>query len=61
MKLIKIKEVTALTSLARATIYKKVSEGEFPKQVSLGTNSVAWLESEILEWIEEKIAQRDLS
>ncbi len=61
MKLIKIKEVTALTSLARATIYKKVSEGEFPKQVSLGANSVAWLESEILEWIEEKIAQRDLS
>ena len=61
MKLIKIKEVTALTSLARATIYKKVSEGEFPKQVSLGTNSVACLESEILEWIEEKIAQRDLS
>lgn len=61
MKLIKLKEVTALTTLARSTIYKKMGEGDFPRQVSLGgANSVAWLEREVLEWIEEKIAQRDL-
>lgn len=59
MKLIKIKEVSALTSLARATIYKYVAEEVFPKQVSLGANCVAWVESEVLEWIEQKIAQRD--
>ncbi|WP_028244059.1 helix-turn-helix transcriptional regulator [Denitrificimonas caeni] len=60
MKLLKIKDVSALTSLARATIYKYIKEGVFPKQVNLGTNCVAWVESEVLEWIEEKIAQRDL-
>lgn len=60
MKLLKIKDVSALTSLARATIYKYISEGGFPKQVSLGANCVAWVESEVLEWVEAKIAQRDL-
>jgi len=59
MKLIKIKEVSALTSLARATIYKYIAAGIFPGQVPLGANSVAWVESEVLEWIEQKIAQRD--
>lgn len=60
MKLLRIKDVSALTSLARATIYKYMSEGVFPKQVSLGANCVAWVESEVLEWVEAKIAQRDL-
>jgi len=59
MRLIKLKEVTALTSLARATVYKYIAAGTFPKQVSLGANCVAWIEEEVLEWIEAKIAERD--
>ncbi|HZJ96921.1 MAG TPA: AlpA family transcriptional regulator [Oligella sp.] len=59
MKLIRIAKVSELTSLARATIYKYINEGVFPKQVKLGGNCVAWVEEEILEWIAEKIAQRD--
>lgn len=58
MRLISMKEVMHKTSLARSTIYKYLAEGVFPKSVSLGANKVAWLESEINEWIEEKLAQR---
>lgn len=61
MKLIKLRDVMALTSLARATVYKYISEGRFPKQVNLGGNCVAWVEAEIMEWIEQRIAARDLS
>ena len=59
MRLIRIKEVQVLTSLARATIYKYMSEGGFPKQVSLGANAVAWIEEEVLTWIEGKVLERD--
>lgn len=59
MRLIRIKEVQALTSLARATIYKYIQEGAFPKQVSLGANAVAWVEEEVLTWIEGKVLERD--
>ncbi len=58
MRLISIKDVMHKTSLARSTIYKYLAEGGFPKSASLGANKVAWLESEINEWIEEKLAQR---
>lgn len=59
MRLIRIKEVQLLTSLARATVYKYMQEGGFPKQVSLGANAVAWVEEEVLEWIASKVQARD--
>lgn len=59
LKLIKLSEVMALTSLGRSTVYKFVAEGKFPKQVSLGPNCVAWVEDEVKDWISSKIEQRD--
>ncbi len=59
MRLIRLKEVIDCTGLARSTIYKYIEEGTFPKSVSLGDRAVAWVESEVQEWILERIAQRD--
>ncbi|NOH43427.1 AlpA family transcriptional regulator [Vibrio cyclitrophicus] len=59
MRLIKLKEVMTLTSLARSTIYKYMSEGQFPKAVSLGCRSVAWVEEEVTDWVLERIGERD--
>ncbi|WP_417355033.1 helix-turn-helix transcriptional regulator [Gallaecimonas pentaromativorans] len=59
MRFIKLKEVQSLTSLSRATIYRYIDAGHFPKQVSLGDHNVAWVEEEVLEWIQERIADRD--
>lgn len=58
MRLIKLKEVMQKTSLGHSSIYKFIAEGIFPKQVSLGAKSVAWLESEVDDWIEEKVRGR---
>tara|TARA_B100001059_G_scaffold139142_1_gene139267 strand:+ start:486 stop:662 length:177 start_codon:yes stop_codon:yes gene_type:complete len=58
MRLIKLKEVMAKTSLGHSSIYKYISEGTFPKQVSLGAKSVAWVESEVDDWIMERIGER---
>lgn len=49
----------ALTSLGRSTVYKFIAEGKFPKQVSLGSNCVAWVEDEVKDWISSKIELRD--
>lgn len=59
MKLLKLKQVIDCTGLARSTIYKFMDESMFPKQVSLGGRNVAWLESEVHEWILDKIEKRD--
>lgn len=57
---LRIKEVVNEVGIKRATIYKRISEGTFPKQISLGGNIVVWSETEIRAWKEEKMANRDI-
>lgn len=59
MKLIRIKDVMERTGLARSTIYKYISLGQFPQPIKLGTRAVAWVESEIEAWINDGIKRRD--
>jgi prophage regulatory protein len=54
--IIRRKAVEARTGLSRSTIYLRVSEGTFPKPVSLGRRAVGWVESEISEWLLGRIA-----
>lgn len=55
------KQVEARTGLSCATLYRRMAIGEFPLPVSLGGNSVGWVESEVTAWIEERIKQRSTS
>jgi|HubBroStandDraft_1064217.scaffolds.fasta_scaffold03696_9 prophage regulatory protein len=50
MKLLRIKEVIAMTGLSRMSIYRYERNGDFPKRRRLGHNSVAWLE-DIAVWV----------
>ncbi|EMY6812720.1 AlpA family transcriptional regulator, partial [Vibrio cholerae] len=48
------------TGLGRSTIYKFMAdETDFPKSVPLGGRAVAWVESEIEEWMESRLSMRD--
>jgi prophage regulatory protein len=58
-KLKKLPEVRAITSLSRSHIYALIQKGEFPKPVKLSERSSAWVESEVQDWIDKKIAERD--
>jgi prophage regulatory protein len=53
--LLKRPAVEQLTTLSRSRIYDLMDKGEFPKPVRLGSMSVAWLESEIHQWVSERI------
>lgn len=58
-RFIRLKEVEELTGLKRATIYLYMKQGKFPQNVPLFGNSVGWLESEIKQWMQNKINQRN--
>ena len=58
MRFIRLKEVMHMTGLGRSSIYKFMDEGRFPKTVSLGDRAVAWVESEVEQWIEDKMVER---
>ncbi|MDO6639763.1 AlpA family transcriptional regulator [Shewanella sp. 5_MG-2023] len=59
MKLLRLNSVIDSTGMGRSTIYKYMADGSFPKPVSLGARSVAWVESEVHEWISNRIKIRD--
>ena len=51
-RIVRRDEVSKLTGLARATIYKKVSDGSFPAPIRLGARSVGWRLSEVVDWLQ---------
>ena len=55
----RLKEVMEMTGLSRSYVYQLMAEGDFPQSVSLGARAVAWVESEVQDWILERIALRD--
>lgn len=59
MKLIRPTKVIDYKCLARSPIGKYIAEGTFPKPVTLGSRAAAWVESEVQEWILERVEARD--
>lgn len=57
LRLIRRKEVQAKTGLGASSIYALMSEGRFPKPVTLSIRRVAWVESEVDAWIAERVAK----
>ncbi|MGK9282326.1 helix-turn-helix transcriptional regulator [Sinorhizobium meliloti] len=46
-------------TFCRAHIHVLVSQGKFPRPIKLGTKCNAWVESEIDEWLQARVAERD--
>jgi prophage regulatory protein len=40
----------------RSSIYAAMARGDFPKPIRLGSRAVAWLETDIEKWLQERIA-----
>ena len=60
-QLLKLRQVMAMTCLARSTVYMYCADNRFPKPIQLGKRNVAWVKSEVQDWIEQKVEQRDLT
>lgn len=53
--ILRLPDVKSRTGLSRSTIYLRISEGQFPRPISLGSRAVGWVEAEIDEWLDEQI------
>lgn len=56
-RLLRISEVQALTGLARSTIYAWSAQGRFPPAIRLSPRAVRWIESDVKEWLRERVAE----
>lgn len=57
-QLLRLKQVQEKTGLKRTQIYLYMKTDNFPQSIKIGPASVAWLESEIDDWISEKLNHR---
>jgi len=53
--ILRLPDVKRSTGLSRSSIYLRISQGTFPKPVSLGGRAVGWLEAEIQQWLQRRI------
>jgi prophage regulatory protein len=55
--LIRLPETSRRTGYGKSWIYKLVSRGCFPQPVKIGPRAIAFVESEVDEWINQRIAE----
>ena len=53
-KILRRRDVEAVTGLGRSTIYQMMADGLFPKPVRLTSKAVGWHEADIAEWLESR-------
>lgn len=57
-RIIRKPEVRARVGLSDVQIWRLERAGKFPKRVQIGPKAVGWVESEVDEWIDEKVEAR---
>ena len=53
-QILRRKDVERATCLSKATLYRMMNSGTFPKPVRLSERTVGWLRRDIEEWIESR-------
>lgn len=53
-QLLRITEVSHLTSLAKSTINLWVAQGKFPKPLTLSPTIKVWKHQSLIDWIEQQ-------
>lgn len=56
-RLIRLPEVENLIGCKKSTVYTMVKEGTFPKPIRLSSRMVAWPETAVLQWMQDRINQ----
>lgn len=57
-RLIRLNEVLVMTGLSRSGMYRSIEKQRFPSQVPIGDRAVAWVESEVQDWVHQRVLNR---
>jgi len=56
-KLLRLRAVEDATGLKRSTLYRLIQSNDFPPPIQLtGARAVAWVQSDVENWIQARIA-----
>lgn len=58
IRFLSLAQVCEMTSLSRTQINNYRNDGRFPKAVPLGMKRLAFVKSEVLDWMRQRVADR---
>ncbi|HEV7290099.1 helix-turn-helix transcriptional regulator [Sphingomonas sp.] len=50
-RIIRLPSVLKATGLSRSTLYRKINQGTFPKQIAISERCIGWRESAVNAWL----------
>lgn len=50
-RILRLKTVLERTGLSRSTLYRKIADGSFPRQIAISTRCAGWRESSVTRWM----------
>jgi prophage regulatory protein len=57
-RIIRLSTVLDRTGLSRSTLYRKIADGTFPRQVPISIHGAGWRESAIESWMADPRSYR---
>lgn len=59
MRILSKQQVKELVLYSPQHIARLEKAGAFPKRVKLGPNRVGWVESEVIDWLQQRLERRE--
>lgn len=53
-QILRFGEIERLLRLSKATVYRLIARGEFPRPIKLGPRAVGWRRCEVAEWLDAR-------
>jgi prophage regulatory protein len=60
IELIKVKQVCEEMNIPMSTLYRWISQGDFPRPIKLGPRSVAFRRTDIIKWLDEREKENEI-
>jgi prophage regulatory protein len=55
IRVLRLPQVCKVTGLCRSSVYQMETEQRFPRRIKIGARSVGWIESEVQNWLRQRI------
>ena len=49
--LLALRDVVGITRMSKSTIYRRMNDGDFPRNLDLGGNCRRWLLKDVQQWV----------
>jgi prophage regulatory protein len=60
MRILSKRQLKELVLYSPQHVARLERAGQFPKRVQLGPSRVGWVEAEVLDWLQQRLANRDM-